>query len=118
MERQINEVLTLHQGLGDNEARSRTLELLDQVEIPAGEDIKGAFSALIEKHSPVTAVLPVSAQDRDRQADVESSLGSRHLLRQTDNPRYDRAGAEVGVLRLIRRAVCRKGRTCHPNGWG
>ncbi|MCP4071317.1 MAG: ABC transporter ATP-binding protein [Hyphomicrobiales bacterium] len=43
VERQINEILMLHQGLRDNQARSRTLELLDQVGIKDARSRLGAY---------------------------------------------------------------------------
>ncbi len=43
VERQINEILMLHQGLRENQARSRTLELLDQVGIKDARSRLGAY---------------------------------------------------------------------------
>ncbi|MEP2118699.1 ATP-binding cassette domain-containing protein, partial [Bauldia litoralis] len=43
IERQVGEVLTLHQGMGDAAARKRVLELLDQVGIPNAAERLGAY---------------------------------------------------------------------------
>ena len=43
IERQVGEVLKLHQGMGDAAARKRVLELLDQVGIPNAEERLGAY---------------------------------------------------------------------------
>lgn len=43
IERQVNEVLSLHKGLGRTAARRRTLELLEQVGIPDAESRLGAY---------------------------------------------------------------------------
>ncbi|MCB8839697.1 ABC transporter ATP-binding protein [Aurantimonas sp. VKM B-3413] len=43
IERQVGEVLKLHRGFGDKEARQRTLELLDQVGIRNAEERLGAY---------------------------------------------------------------------------
>jgi microcin C transport system ATP-binding protein len=43
VERQIGEILKIHQGMGDRQARERTLELLEQVGIRDAEKRLGAF---------------------------------------------------------------------------
>ncbi len=43
IQRQVGEVLKLHQGMGDAAARKRVLELLDQVGIPNAEERLGAY---------------------------------------------------------------------------
>jgi transcriptional accessory protein Tex/SPT6 len=50
-------------------------DILAHLEVPAGDDLKGAVASLIAEHSPEAVVLPVTCEDKKRLSEVQEILG-------------------------------------------
>ncbi|HRK25316.1 MAG TPA: ABC transporter ATP-binding protein [Beijerinckiaceae bacterium] len=124
VERQISEILSIHQGLSGEAARARTLELLTRVGIPDAESRLGAYPhqmsggqrqrvmiamALANKPDLLIADEPTTALDVTVQAQILELM--RDLQRETGMAMLF-ITHDLGVVRRIahRVAVMRKGR--------
>ncbi|MEM9107175.1 MAG: ABC transporter ATP-binding protein [Pseudomonadota bacterium] len=118
IERQIGEILSLHQGLFDKEARERTLELLNQVgirepgkrlsayphELSGGQRQRGLI-AMARAHRPARLIAdePTTALDVTVQAQILELLGT---LKKDHDMSMLFITHDLGVVRKIADRVC------------
>jgi microcin C transport system ATP-binding protein len=118
VERQIGEILKIHQGMGEQQARARTLELLEQVGIRDAEKRLGAFPhqlsggqrqrvmiamALANQPELLIADEPTTALDVTVQAQILELLGK---LKTAHNMSMLFITHDLGIVRRIADRVC------------
>jgi len=118
VERQIGEVLKIHQGMGEQKARTRTLELLDQVGIRDAEKRLGAFPhqlsggqrqrvmiamSLANQPELLIADEPTTALDVTVQAQILELLAD---LKTANNMSMLFITHDLGIVRRIADRVC------------
>ena len=118
VERQIGEILKIHQGMGDQKARQRTLELLEQVGIRDAEKRLGAFPhqlsggqrqrvmiamSLANKPELLIADEPTTALDVTVQAQILELLAE---LKSARNMSMLFITHDLGIVRRIADRVC------------
>jgi microcin C transport system ATP-binding protein len=118
VERQIGEILKIHQGMGEQQARARTLELLEQVGIRDAEKRLGAYPhqlsggqrqrvmiamALANQPELLIADEPTTALDVTVQAQILELLGK---LKTTHNMSMLFITHDLGIVRRIADRVC------------
>jgi microcin C transport system ATP-binding protein len=118
VERQIGEILKIHQGMGEQKARERTLELLNQVGIADAEKRLGAFPhqlsggqrqrvmiamSLANQPELLIADEPTTALDVTVQAQILELLGA---LKTTNQMSMLFITHDLGVVRRISDRVC------------
>jgi microcin C transport system ATP-binding protein len=118
VEAQIGEVLKIHQGMGEQRARARTLELLDQVGIRDAEKRLGAFPhqlsggqrqrvmiamSLANQPELLIADEPTTALDVTVQAQILELLGK---LKSANNMSMLFITHDLGIVRRIADRVC------------
>ena len=118
VERQIGEILKIHQGMGEQQARARTLELLEQVGIRDPEKRLGAFPhqlsggqrqrvmiamALANQPELLIADEPTTALDVTVQAQILELLGK---LKTAHNMSMLFITHDLGIVRRIADRVC------------
>ncbi len=118
IERQVGEVLKLHQGMSDQKARARTLELLEQVGVRDAEKRLGAYPhqlsggqrqrvmiamALANQPELLIADEPTTALDVTVQAQILELLGK---LKQANDMSMLFITHDLGIVRRIADRVC------------
>ncbi|NMG40502.1 dipeptide ABC transporter ATP-binding protein [Chelativorans sp. ZYF759] len=118
VERQIGEILKIHQGMGEQKARQRTLELLEQVGIRDAEKRLGAFPhqlsggqrqrvmiamSLANKPELLIADEPTTALDVTVQAQILELLAE---LKSANNMSMLFITHDLGIVRRIADRVC------------
>ncbi|MGY6709308.1 MAG: ABC transporter ATP-binding protein [Rhizobiaceae bacterium] len=118
VERQIGEVLKIHQGMGEQKARQRTLELLEQVGIRDAEKRLGAFPhqlsggqrqrvmiamSLANQPELLIADEPTTALDVTVQAQILELLAK---LKSANNMSMLFITHDLGIVRRIADRVC------------
>ena len=90
IEQQVGEILSLHQGMGERQARQRTLELLNEVGIREPEKRLGAYPHQLSGGQRQRVMIAMALANEPRTADRR---------RADDGARRHRAGADPRAAR-------------------